>query len=109
MNPFYVAALLSWSLLILFSTLYPYRLFNSIFLASGLFLTVIVFFDWLTTDFGQALLITFCVIFVMLLLTPFLLIINGITMLKREGRSIANLLSLLLVIGIEIGEFAFFI
>ena len=109
MNLFYLAALLDWGLLILFSTLYPYKLFNSVFLASALFLTVIVIFDCLTADFGQALLFTFCLIFVMLLLVPFLLIINGITMLKKEGRSLANVLSLLLGIGIEIGELAFFI
>ncbi len=42
----------------------------------------------------------------MLLLTPFLLIINGITMIRKEGRSLADLLSLLLGIGIEIGELA---
>ena len=48
-------------------------------------------------------------IFIAILIVPFFLIINGIVMIKREGRSLANLLSLLFGILIGIGEIATFI
>lgn len=48
------------------------------------------------------------IIFVMLLIVPVFLICNGILMLCREGRSLANLLSLIFGVVIAIGEIAAF-
>lgn len=99
--------ILSWLLLVIFSTLYPHRLFNSVFLTSGLFLTLVIIVCLIVDEFGQGLLLSMLIIGVVLLFVPLLLIINGITMLKKEGKSIANLLSLILGILIEIGELSF--
>ncbi len=44
-----------------------------------------------------------------ILFVPAVLIVNGIQMLKREGKSLANMLSLLLGIAIGIGEVATFL
>lgn len=49
------------------------------------------------------------VVFLVLLIVPVFLICNGILMIKREGRSIANLLSLIFGIIIGIGEAATFV
>lgn len=46
----------------------------------------------------------FLLIMAALLIVPFFLIVNGILMIKREGRSLANLLSFFLGIIIGIGE-----
>ncbi len=99
--------ILSWLLLVIFSSLYPHRLFNSVFLTSGLFLTLVIIVCLIVDEFGNGLLLSVLIIGVLLLFVPLLLIINGITMLKKEGKSLANLLSLILGIVIEIGELAF--
>lgn len=44
-----------------------------------------------------------------ILMTPLCLILNGVVMMRREGKSLANLLSLLLGIFVGIGEVATFI
>lgn len=48
-------------------------------------------------------------VFIAILIVPFFLIVNGIVMIRREGRNLANLLSLLFGILIGIGEIATFI
>ena len=101
-----VAAL--WLTLIILSVMIPHRLFNSVFLAGALFLTAVLILYLIIKDIGSALLFTVIGILAILLLVPFLLIANGITMMKGEGKSFANLLSLLLGIVIEIGELALF-
>ncbi|MBR0461279.1 MAG: YdcF family protein [Erysipelotrichaceae bacterium] len=98
---------LFWSALLLFSTLYPHRLFNSVFVTGALFFTAVLVLTLIFEEATTAFVFTLFGIFIILLLVPFLLIFNGITMIKREGRSLANLLSLFLGIGIEIGEIAF--
>ena len=104
---FLFIAVFLWVLLFVFSKLYPHKLFNSIFLSGALFFTFLIILYLFTNDMADSMIITLFGIFVALLLVPFLLIINRITMLKNEGRSFANMLSLLLGIGIEIGELAF--
>ena len=96
-----------WGMLLLFSTLYPHRLFNAVFVAGALFFTALLILTLILKEAAAAFIFTLFGIFVILLLVPFLLVFNGLTMIKREGRSLANLLSLLLGIGIEIGEIAF--
>ena len=57
----------------------------------------------------EVLIVTGGLIFIAILIVPFFLIFNGIVMLKKEGHSLANLLSLLFGILIGIGEIATFI
>ena len=47
---------------------------------------------------------TFVIICIVLLIVPFFLLINGVVMISREGTHLSHLLSLLLGIGILIGE-----
>lgn len=101
------ASALLWGLLIILSWLFPHRLFNSVILGCALFLTLVFLISLLTGDTVMAFLLAVGVISLILLLVPLMLIINGITMIRNEGRSFANLLSLLLGIIIEIGELAF--
>ena len=56
---------------------------------------------------GYVLLATFLLVFFALLLVPIMLVINGIVMMKKETRSLGNLLSLLLGLVIGAGEIAF--
>ena len=103
----FTLSILFWVLLLVFSIFFPHKLFNSVLLSIALILSALTILDLFTKDLVMAFLIVTVIIFIVLLLVPFLLIFNGIIMLKREGRSLANLLSLLLGIGIEIGELAF--
>lgn len=52
------------------------------------------------------LVITFAAVVLTLLIAPIFLIINGIVMIRREGHSLGNLLSLGLGLAIGVGEFA---
>ena len=49
------------------------------------------------------------VLFLFLLVFPFLLIVNGVVMTRREGKSLANLLSLVLGLVLLTGEIAMFL
>ena len=95
-----------WAILFACTALFPYRLFNSVTLSIALISTAFMILYFFTRDVGIAMMIEFLAIGAALLLVPFLLIFNGIIMIRKEGRSLANLLSLLLGIGIEIGELA---
>ena len=48
-------------------------------------------------------------VFAALLMAPVTLIANGVIMIRREGHSLANLLSLLLGIAVAVGEFCMFL
>ena len=105
-----IFTVLFWSLLTIMSIGFPYRLFNSVILSLALLTTILLLLFLITGgDLMMAMVITLFGFLIVLLLVPFLLIINGITMIRKEGRSFANMLSLLLGIAIEIGELAFFI
>lgn len=103
----FAATALLWALLIIFSEIWPHKLFNSVILSLALLVTVFDILYLATQDIATSGLIVVIGVFLILLLVPFLLIFNGITMIRNEGRSFANLLSLLLGIVIEIGELAF--
>lgn len=101
--PFFLG---SWAVFLLLTVWKPQRLRNSFFLLIALFFTVF-FITGLFGDYmGNALLIGFLLCCFSLLLVPVMLIINGITMIKKESFSFANILSLLLGIGIGVGELA---
>ncbi|MBO7677953.1 MAG: YdcF family protein [Erysipelotrichaceae bacterium] len=101
-------AALFWVLVSVFTIIYPHKLFNSFFLFLALLSTLMAITVFITKDMMMSVFTVLIVIFLALLVTPLLLIINGITMIRNEGRSFANLLSLFLGIGIWIGEFSFF-
>ena len=103
-----VAVAVSWGLLVVGSTVWPYRLFNSVFLAAGIVLAAVLVVYLCTEDLLSSVFAVFIGILAVLLLVPFLLIHNGIRMIRREGRSLANVLSLFLGIAVEIGELSFF-
>ncbi|MBQ6655085.1 MAG: YdcF family protein [Erysipelotrichaceae bacterium] len=108
MGLFYLA-IICWGALLVFSWLFPHKLFNSVLLTAALGFSALFVMTFITQDLVAAFFITFIAVLVVLLLVPWMLVVNGIVMMKREGRSLANLLSLLLGIGIEIGELAFII
>lgn len=60
-------------------------------------------------DRMNLLVITFVAIVLTMLIAPIFLIINGIVMIRREGHSLGNLLSLGLGLAIGVGELATFI
>ena len=78
-----------------------------------LFVAIVFSIIALTTLFGEnqgmAILLLVNIIFLVLLIVPFFLIINGILMIRREGHSLSNLLSLILGIIVLIGEIATFV
>ena len=85
----------------------PERLSNSLLL----FLALILAFPAVVSLFGEGgatltLVFAFSAL-ALTLLSPLLLIWNGIVMMKRESGGLANLLSLLLGLGIGAGEIAF--
>ena len=77
-----------------------------------LFIAIVVTLLSLTAIAGdyqfQVLSWIFIALFIALLIVPFFLVINGIIMIRREGRSLANLLSLVFGIVIGLGEIATF-
>lgn len=86
------------------------RLRNSFYLGFALLFTLLRILDaWLSiTENQYALLVTVLIIvFAVLAAVPFLLMANGFFMIKREGRSLANLMSLLFGIVILLGEISF--
>ncbi|MDD6666398.1 MAG: YdcF family protein [Lachnospiraceae bacterium] len=69
--------------------------------------------DLILSFFGRfataIVLVLFAVLSLFLLVFPFLLIFNGVVMTRREGKSLANLLSLLLGIVLLAGEVSMFL
>ena len=98
-----------WMLTIVFTIYRPQKYFNSILLLGSLMVTVI-FISALFGDDGQIVLLgTFLLVFLILLLVPILLIVNGIQMIRKESVSLAHLLSLGLGIFVGVGEIAAFV
>ena len=97
-----------WALTISLSFLRPQRYFNSFLLMASLFVTLI-FISGMFGDYaGVFLMASFIIIFLILLMVPVLLIINGIQMIRRESLCLAHVLSLALGIFIGVGEIAAF-
>lgn len=105
-------ALLGWGIFLVSLKREPRRLRNGIYLSAALGSTylAVVLTPGLSTSIGQ--LLTFGLVFLVgpmaaLFLAGFL-IVNGFTMLRREGRSLGNLLSLLAGFAIiGVGSIAF--
>ena len=82
---------------------------NCYILFVAIVLSVIALSTLFGEDQGIAILLLVNIVFAVLRIVPFFLIINGILMIRREGHSLSNLLSLILGIIILIGELATFI
>lgn len=85
------------------------RLRNGFYLGIAILYTLFDLVVNSQTDSSTSLIMFTTVIVIILASVPFVLIANGITMLKKEGRSIANLLSLFFGIFIFLGEISFII
>lgn len=96
----------AWLLFLILSVRRPQRLRNSFVLMIALFFTVFFIAGLFGDLMAYALLGAFLLCILVLLLVPAMLVINGITMLKKEGRSLANILSLLLGLFVGFGEIA---
>ena len=108
--PFYCGlALFFWGVLFISFTRDRSRYRNCYFLFLSI-LSTIAAISFLAGEYQvQVLLLVFFVVSFALLIVPFFLIHNGIVMLRKEGRSLANLLSLGFGIVIAIGEIATFL
>ena len=84
----------------------PQRYFNSILLLIALMATMLFISGFFGEGRGIFLLICFLAVMLALLLTPVLLIVNGVQMIRRESVCPAHLLSLGLGIFVGVGEIA---
>ena len=82
---------------------------NALYLLGTLLSGAVTFYlHYADTPTGNTILIFYAIFTIILVvIIPFLLILNGFLMIKREGFSIANLLSMVFGIVIFIGEFYF--
>lgn len=96
----------SWALFLVFTLKWPQKFFNSFILMWCLFITAFMLLCMFGENRGIAMVIAFLVVVLGLLLVPFLLMYNGIRMIRKESRSLGNLLSLLLGFVILAGEAA---
>jgi len=96
----------SWLLFILCTLWKPQKFRNSVFLMAALAGTVLFISGLFGEQSGNALIVLALLILLAILLVPAMLIVNGIYMMKREARSLGNLLSLLAGIVIGLGEVA---
>ena len=109
MNQIVITGLISVFAFVLFAYSFHkdrsrYRNCNLLFLA---LLSLIPFTVALSGEnSGRVLFVIGMTVFISLLIVPFFLIHNGIVMIRREGRQIAHMLSLVLGILILIGEIA---
>lgn len=104
-TPFLVV---SWIVLIALTLWKPQRFKNAFALMAALGFTLLTAAAATGDDMPQVMLAFGLIICAALLFVPFMLIKNGIEMLRLEGRSTANLLSLFLGIFVGLGELAWF-
>ncbi len=103
-GPFFAAV---WAVTILCTVFRPQRYLNSLLLMFSLLVSVFFLSGFLKGDVQVYFLIACFVLFVLgLLLTPALLISNGVQMIKRESVSLSHLLSLGLGVAVGFGEIA---
>lgn len=100
--------LISWGIFIGGTLWKPQKFRNSIFLLNALFFSVFFVAALAGKYIATVLIVAFLFAFFAILLVPIMLIINGIVMIKKEARTLGNLLSLFLGLVIGAGEIAFF-
>ena len=104
-----VLAIIFWVLLIMTFMRDRSRYRNCYFLFFAVLFTIAALSSVGESLDSSFLLIEFLVIFLALLITPFFLICNGVLMFRREGHSLANLLSFVLGLVVLTGEIATFV
>ena len=98
--------LFPWALVLIFTIWKPQRYFNSVLLMIACFCTLF-FVGAMFGDYaGYAMLACFLLVMLAIFVVPVILIINGLQVIRKESFSIPHLLSLILGIGIAIGEIA---
>ncbi len=108
-----LGVIISWSPMVISWLIFVYsvrkemrRFRNSVFLFIAV-MTTLFSLSLLAGDYwDQVLLLTTLLLVLAILIVPFFLVINGIMMIKREGFSFANILSLLFGLLIGAGEIA---
>ena len=103
------AALLLWALFAISFVMDRSRYRNCYFLFFALASTVVALVQATGKYRATVTVILFNIGFLLLLLAPVFLIINGVLMIRREGHGLSNLLSLIFGILIAIGELATYI
>lgn len=98
--------LISWGIVIVFTIWKPQRYFNSFLLMIACGFTMLFLAGLFGDNMGYALVIMFILFSMVLFAVPALLVLNGIVLLRKEGFALAHILSLILGIGIGIGEIA---
>ena len=98
-----------WAAVILLTLWRPQSYFNSILLMAACMFTIVFISAFFGKHAPEALIVCTGIIILALLLVPFMLIMNGVQMLKRESKSLGNTLSLILGIMIAAGEIAAFV
>lgn len=96
----------AWAVAIFFTVRKPQRYFNSVLLMIACFFSLFFICSLFGEQMGYALLVCFLLVMFLIFMVPIMLIINGIQVIKKESLSIPHLLSLLLGVGIGIGEVA---
>ena len=97
----------AWAVTIIFILWKPQRYFNSFLLIGALIVSMVFVSGFFTRDAaGYFLLACYLLIMLGLLLTPVLLIVNGVQMIRKESVCPAHLLSLGLGIAVGVGEVA---
>lgn len=104
-----ILTVISWIITIMSTFKNPQRLRNSFLLMNALIISIIFIASLFGKNMGYALTYMMLILYIALFFVPILLSINGIVMIKREGKSLANLLSLFLETAIGIGEIALLI
>ena len=104
-----VLAIIFWALLIITFMRDRSRYRNCYFLFFAVLFTIAALSSVGDSLDSSFLLIEFLFIFLALLITPFFLICNGVLMFRREGHSLANLLSFVLGLVVLTGEIATFV
>ncbi len=96
-----------WGVTILCVLLWPQRYLNSFLLMAALLVTLLFFCGFFGHEAASRILLAaFLLVMLALFLVPLLLILNGITMIRRESFCAAHVLSLLLGLFVGVGEFA---
>jgi len=98
--------LFSWGVFIALTLWRPQRFRNSVFLMIALCTTMVFLASMFGGWSGYALLAEGILGILSLLLVPVMLVMNGITMMKKESHALGNLLSLILGVVIGAGEIA---
>lgn len=104
MAPFVIAP---WLVLLIFVIRGRQRFRNSFVLMIALMMTAFFVCGLFGSHMVDAMIVLSIFIICVIMLVPIMLFINGIVMLKKEGRSMANLLSLFMGIAVGIGEVAY--